>query len=154
MVKVNKVAHVVLHVKDLDASAKFYQNVLGMEVVDYNRSNNAVFLSFGKQHHDIALFKAPEGAELGELGLVHIAFQIDGSIGDLRRAYQHLIDNEVPIHHLTDHTITKSVYFLDPDGNQLELFCEGFDKQEDALAFIRKGTDRNAPLDLAQAPAH
>jgi catechol 2,3-dioxygenase len=150
MVKVNKVAHVVLSVKDPGASAKFYQDVLGMELVDY-RPNTAAFLSFGRQHHDIALFKAPEGAERGEAGLVHIAFQIDGGIDELRQAHRELLEKGVEIHHMTDHTITKSVYFLDPDGNQLEFFCEGFERPEDALAFIRKGTDRNAPLDLSKA---
>ena len=53
-----------------------------------------------------------------------------------------------PIAVTTDHTITKSVYFLDPDGNQLEIFAEGFDEPSEALDFIRQGTYRVKPLEL------
>ena len=77
MAKINKVGHVVLNVKDVDASVQFYTKALGMEVMRL-REGNAAFLSFGTQHHDIALFKAPEGAEMGTLGLNHIALQIAG----------------------------------------------------------------------------
>src|ERR1043166_3323444 len=75
MARINKVGHVVLNVQDVETSVKFYTEALGMEVMRL-REGNAAFLSFGTQHHDIALFKATEGAEMGKLGLNHIAFQI------------------------------------------------------------------------------
>ena len=53
-----------------------------------------------------------------------------------------------PHTHTTDHTITKSVYFLDPDSNQLEIFAEGFDEPSEAMNFIRQGTYRVKPLEL------
>ena len=59
MPRINKVGHVVLNVKDVETSVKFYTEALGMEVMRL-RENSAAFLSFGTQHHDIALFKAPE----------------------------------------------------------------------------------------------
>lgn len=148
MPKVNKVAHVVLAVKDVMASVKFYTEVLGMEVVDLRENHEACFLSFGTQHHDIALFEAPEGAERGEIGLNHFAMQIEGGVPELKELHQRLEDMGVTITHTTDHTITKSVYFLDPDGNQLEIFAEGFDEPSDALDFIRQGTYRVKPLEL------
>ena len=64
MPRINKVGHVVLNVKDVETSVKFYTEALGMEVMRL-RGSSAAFLSFGTQHHDIALFKAPEGAEMG-----------------------------------------------------------------------------------------
>ena len=78
MPRINKVGHVVLNVKDVETSVKFYTEALGMEVMRL-RESSAAFLSFGTQHHDIALFKAPEGAEMGNLGLNHIAFQIEAA---------------------------------------------------------------------------
>ena len=48
-----------------------------MEVIK-GREGNFAFLSFRTQHHDIAPFKAPEGAEMGTLSLNHITFQIEG----------------------------------------------------------------------------
>jgi catechol-2,3-dioxygenase len=123
MARINKVGHVVLNVKDVEASAKFYTEALGMEVMRL-REGNAAFLSFGTQHHDIALFKAPEGAERGQLGLNHIALQIDGGETELRQLYGRLIQHGTKVDYTTDHGMTHSVYFFDPDGNRLEIFCE------------------------------
>ena len=156
MPELNKVAHVVLAVKDVMASVKFYPEVLGMEVVDLRENHKTCFLSFGTQHHNIALFEALEGAERGEIGLNHFAMQIEGSIPGLKELHQRLEDMGATITHTithtTDHTITKSVYFLDPDGNQLEICAEGFDVPSDALDFIRQGTNRVKPLEL-EAPS-
>jgi catechol-2,3-dioxygenase len=66
MASINKVGHVVLNVADVATSVAFYTQVLGMEVMRL-REGSAAFLSFGTQHHDIALFKAPEGAAMGGL---------------------------------------------------------------------------------------
>lgn len=153
MARVNKVAHVVLSVRDVAASADFYSRALGLEVVDMKEGNRACFLSFGRQHHDIALFKAAEGAERGGVGLSHIAFQIEGGLPELKELKGRLEEMGATISRTTDHTITKSVYFLDPDGNELEIFAEGFENPNDALDFIKLGTNRQAPLELEEATA-
>ena len=122
-------------------------------MVDLKESHRAAFLSFGKQHHDIALFAAPEGAERGKVGLSHIAFQIEGGLPELAELKGRLEEMGASISRTTDHTITKSVYFLDPDGNELEIFAEGFADPNDALDFIKQGTNRQAPLELEGAAA-
>ena len=114
MARVNKVAHVVLSVKDVMTSVDFYTKALGLEVVDLKESHRAAFLSFGKQHHDIALFAAPEGAERGKVGLSHIAFQIEGGLPELAELKGRLEEMGASISRTTDHTITKSVYFPTP----------------------------------------
>lgn len=153
MAKVNKVAHVVLSVRDVLTSVDFYTKALGLEVVDLKENHRAAFLSFGKQHHDIALFAAPEGAERGRVGLSHIAFQIEGGLSELKELKGRLEEMGATVSRTTDHTITKSVYFLDPDGNELEIFAEGFEDPMDALDFIKLGTNRQAPLELEGAAA-
>lgn len=52
--------HLSLFVRDPEASAQWYEDVLGMEVTA--RGPQWVFLSFGKKHHDIALIRAEDGA--------------------------------------------------------------------------------------------
>ena len=74
--------------------------------------------------------------------------QIEGGIPELKELHQRLQAKGVTITGAIDHTITKSVYFLDPDGNQLEIFAEGFDEPLEALDFIRQGTYRVKPLEL------
>ena len=149
MPRINKVGHVVLNVKDVEASVKFYTEALGMEVMRL-RENSAAFLSFGTQHHDIALFKAPEGAEMGTLGLNHIAFQIEGGETELRQLYGRLIQHGAKVDYTTDHGMTHSVYFFDPDGNRLEIFSQEL-PAADAKQFLqdaRAARDVMQPLDL------
>jgi len=141
MARINKVGHVVLNVKDVETSVKFYTEVLGMEVMRL-REGNAAFLSFGAQHHDIALFKAPEDAEKGTLGLNHIAFQIEGGETELRQLYGRIVEHGTPVDFTTDHGMTRSVYFFDPEGNRLEIFCEMMDS-EDGRQYMRAGVNLN-----------
>ena len=124
MIQVNKVGHVVLNSRDVETSVKFYTEALGMEVVSFRSERPSAFLSFGTQHHDIALFQASEGAEQGQLGLNHIALQIEGGVQELKALHQRLLDIGVQVDRISDHGITQSVYFFDPDGNRLEIFCE------------------------------
>ena len=140
MAKVNRVGHVVLNVRDAEASMKFYTEALGMEAMTFTPGRSA-FLSFGKQHHDIALFQTKEEATKGSLGLNHIAFQIEGSDDELDVLHQHLLAKGVKVDHnrgiSTDHGITHSVYFFDPDGNRLEIFCETM-TPEKGMEYMRR----------------
>lgn len=141
MARINKVGHVVLNVKDVATSVKFYTEALGMEVMRL-RGDQAAFLSFGTQHHDIALFKASDDAEMGKLGLNHIAFQVDGGETELRQMYGRLVQYGARVDYTTDHGMTHSVYFFDPDGNRLEIFCEVMDP-ESGMRYMREGTNLN-----------
>ncbi|MGH8058901.1 MAG: VOC family protein [Candidatus Entotheonellia bacterium] len=140
MARINKVGHVVLNVKDVDASVEFYRDAMGMEVMRHNEG--AAFMSFGTQHHDIALFKAPEGAEKGKVGLNHIAFQIQGGETELRQLYGRLLQHGAKVDHTTAHGATHSIYFFDPDGNRLEIFCEMMDP-EAGMKYMREGVSIN-----------
>ena len=139
MIQINKVAHVVLNVKDVEASATFYNQVLGMEIMNLNLERPMAFLSFGTQHHDLALFKAPEGSELGSLGLNHMAMQIQGGEAELEVMHRCLLDHGVTIRSTQDHGVTKSVYFSDPDGNGLEIFCEMMSPEEGLQEMRERG---------------
>lgn len=147
MARVNKVGHVVLNVRDVDASLKFYTEALGMEIMAQNRERHMAFLSFGTQHHDIALFQAPEGAERGELGLNHIAMQIEGGEPELKQLYGRVVNAGGRIDRTTDHGLTRSVYFFDPDGNRLEIFCEMM-KTAEGMQFMRDSLGMARPLEI------
>ena len=55
MAKINRVSHVVLNVSDPEASAKWYSEALGMELMNYSPEVQMAFMSFGTLDHDIAL---------------------------------------------------------------------------------------------------
>lgn len=147
MVKINKVGHVVLSVSDFDAQVNFYRDALGMEVVQYQPERSAAFLSFGTQHHDIALFKARDEHTHGTIGLAHIAFQIEGGLEELKAVHQRLVDAGAEILSVTDHGMTNSVYFTDVDGNRLEVFCETMSPEE-GVRYMRESGGTAKPLTL------
>ena len=147
MARVNKVGHVVLNVRDVASSVKFYTEALGMDLMAHNTERHMAFLSFGTQHHDIALFQAPAGLELSELGLNHIAMQIDGGEEELRILYGQLLKAGATIDRTTDHGMTHSVYFFDLDGNRLEIFCETM-PMSDAMTYMRDSLGGAAPLEI------
>ena len=141
MPKINKVAHVVLAVSDVARSKAFYRDVLGMELIsDRPDDGPSAFLSFGTQHHDIALFQAPSGAMQGEMRLIHAALQLEGGREELKEMVDRLEGAGVVPTKPVTHGITNSVYFQDPDGHTFEIYIEAFATAAEGLAFMREQT--------------
>jgi catechol-2,3-dioxygenase len=152
MAKISRVSHVVLNVKDPEASAKWYSEVLGMETMNYSPGIGMAFLSFGAIDHDIALIKAPEGVETGSPGLSHTALVIDGGEEELKEIYQRVKASGAQIDFLADHGLTKSFYFFDPDGNRLEIFYQHL-HGDDAMNYMREAGAVLDPYELEPTSA-
>ena len=122
---IERVGHVVIKMRDLDAAKRFYRDILGMKITD-EREGFGVFFRFQDYHHDIAVFKVDEDADApqrNQVGLAHIALVAD-SFDTVKTMHRRLKEHNVPIVRTVDHGITKSVYFQDPEGNELEIYCE------------------------------
>ena len=76
MIQARKLGHVVLKVRDARKSKEFYERALGLRVAHEDYDHGAVFLSFGRQHHDLALFEVATGdaAAATAPGLHHTAW--------------------------------------------------------------------------------
>jgi catechol-2,3-dioxygenase len=147
------VRHVVLGVRDPERSITFYTQALGMELVTFLEDMQMAFLSFGEHDHDLALIKVPDDQPVGSSGLAHTALEIDGGPEQLRELYDLLKVRGVEVEMTADHVITKSFYFLDPDGNRLELYSQVMSHPEakQYLHDARVGADAMRPLDLEAA---
>src|SRR5262252_11130331 len=113
-----EIGHLVLNVSDVERSTKFYRDVVGFQLARYRPNGTGAFLTCGVNHHNLALFKAPEGAQpaqKGQIGLNHFAFKVE-SYQALQEAHKRLVEAHATIDHIVDHGMTRSVYFLDPDG--------------------------------------
>jgi catechol 2,3-dioxygenase-like lactoylglutathione lyase family enzyme len=134
-IRVDRIAHIVLFVKDPEASAKWYSEVLNMKITaraGEGPYKGGVFLSFGVSDHDIALFKAEEGASKGK-EFEHIGLMMAGtSMDDLRRNYDYFRERGVKIAEILDHGVSVGIYFYDPDGHMLEVFCQNISQQDGA----------------------
>lgn len=145
-----EIGHLVLSVTDVERSTKFYRDVVGFQVSKYRRDGTGAFLTCGVVHHNLALFKAPEGAQpykKGQIGLRHFAFKVE-SYQALQEAHKRLVEAGTTIDHVVNHGMTRSVYFLDPDGIKMELYCDTFATDEDGLAFMRSSSGRGTTLDI------
>ena len=127
MIRPERIAHVVIKVRDIEVSRKFYTEILGMQVMKNVPEIGAVFLAnHARDHHEIALLQVGTDAEspkAKQVGLAHIAFRLRSEI-ELEEAYKELKAKKVPVSFTVDHGVTKSVYFLDPDGNELEVYTD------------------------------
>lgn len=116
--------HVHLKVRSLTRAVSFYKGLFGLEVSE-NVGNQYAFLTFGDSHHDLALQEV--GAEAltpprYATGLFHVAFEVPDK-RSFAESYQRLREAGVPIA-ITDHRISWAMYFSDPDGNGLEVYCD------------------------------
>src|SRR4051812_42518783 len=152
--KVKRVAHVVLYVKDPEASAAWYADVLGMKVsarVPDGPYKGGVFLSFGEYDHDIALFPGTPGASRGK-EFEHIGLQVDcdNDLDGLRRLYGRMLQKKLRINEVLGRWVSTGIYFFDADGGQLEVFCQRVPLAHGAgIAELRRnqGQAVNVPLE-------
>jgi catechol-2,3-dioxygenase len=134
--EIKELGHVVLFVRDLEASRRFYGDVLGFPQLPVELPNAAMF-STGRTHHELFLIEV--GADAAAIpagrrvGMYHIGLKVGDTDDELRAALAELQAAGVTVVGATDHTVTHSLYILDPDGNELELYVdvEGADWRSD-----------------------
>lgn len=137
-IKEAMLGHVVLNVSNLKRSENFYRHVLGMAVSGRDRTTKMSFLSFGREHHDVALAQIPSGArpftEKRVPGLHHFCVyvktprEVDRLVPLLRRKRIRIVSGP----EILKVAQNRSISFLDPDGNRVEVACN-------ANKFPRKG---------------
>ena len=117
-------SHMGLYVTDMRQMVAFYTGVLGFAVTDEApiRGVDVVFLSRRQdEHHQIVLVP---GRPRGTPSTVNqISFRVV-SLSELRRVHGQLVDIGVEGLNPTNHGGSWSVYFLDPEGNRIELFAQ------------------------------
>jgi catechol 2,3-dioxygenase len=120
--------HVVLNVASLRKSESFYRGILGMRISARNRKTKLTFLSFGREHHDVALQELPRGAkhEKQRTSKLHHFCIYVKSNNDVDGLYPVLKRRKVPIvsgPETLEVAGNRSISFLDPDGNRVEVAC-------------------------------
>src|SRR5882724_7361478 len=61
MIQAHKLGHLVLKVRDAGKSRDYYTRTLGLKVAHEDIERGTVFLSFGREHHELALFQLATG---------------------------------------------------------------------------------------------
>ena len=125
MLRPLRIGHVVLKVRDLDRSLAFYRDLLGFKVVS-ELSNVMIFLAAdGQNHHDLALLRVGQQAASAvptAVGLYHVAIQL--ADWEAVRTAHGLLTERGLLRGAVDHGVSRSLYTADPDGNEIELYCD------------------------------
>jgi catechol-2,3-dioxygenase len=127
--KVHELGHLVLYVRNLERSRRFYRDVLGFNPLPIDESGFPVAaFSSGRTHHELMLIEVGDQAAPvpagRRVGMYHFGLKVGTTDDELREALAVLEANDVTIVGATDHGVTHSLYVLDPDGNELELFID------------------------------
>ncbi|KAK7717657.1 hypothetical protein SLS64_003152 [Diaporthe eres] len=126
-------AHVVLQTSQYEPMIAFYKAFLGAHATYENESLS--FLTYDDEHHRVAILHVPSAKpkDPTSAGMAHMAFSFN-SLKDLLLAYrQRKARGIVPIW-AVNHGPTTSMYYQDPDGNQIETQVDNFETVDEANA--------------------
>ena len=128
--QVKELGHVVLYVRDLERSRRFYGDVLGWHELtgDTPLRMPAAAFSSGRTHHELLLIEVGESAtpipEGRRVGMYHFGLKVGDTDDELRAVKRDLETAGVQVVGASDHTVTHSLYIEDPDGNEIELYID------------------------------
>ena len=129
LIRNGTLGHIVLNVANLKKSENFYRSVLGLKVSARNKQTKMTFLSYGREHHDVALQALPAGAKhvtgKGMPKLHHFCIYVDAN-EVIDKLYPILKRRKIPIVSGPETLVVagnRSISFLDPDGNRVEIAC-------------------------------
>ena len=121
--------HVVLNVANLKKSETFYRAIVGMKISARNRRTKMTFMSFGREHHDVAFMELAKGAKhvsgKGIPKLHHFCIYVRTN-EEVDELYPVLRRRRIPIvsgPEILEVAGNRSISFLDPDGNRVEIAC-------------------------------
>jgi catechol 2,3-dioxygenase len=135
-VEIKELGHIVLYVRDIERSARFYRDVLGWRQIlpgaaenGAGRSPVAAFSApSGRTHHELLLIEVgPDAAAQPEgrrVGLYHFGLKVGDTDEELREALAKVEQSGTTLLGASDHTVTHSLYIADPDGNEIELYID------------------------------
>lgn len=132
--------HVVYRTRRFEQMAQWYEAVFDAKIQYENPV--VAFLTYDEEHHRIALINlaivkpdATEADRRGSVGVDHVAYTYR-SIEDLFENYAQLKDMGIFPYWCVHHGVTMSMYYADPDGNQMEFQVDAFSSSEAANAYM------------------
>ena len=135
-----KFAHVVYRTRRFARMVQWYKSVFDAKIQFQN--DMLAFLTYDEEHHRIAFANLtvldPEGAaeeRRGKIGVDHVAYTFR-SLRELFENYEQLKSDGITPYWCIHHGVTVSLYYADPDGNQMEFQVDSYPTNEEANAYM------------------
>lgn len=154
VVRPRYLAHVVLKTmpETFKGMVQFYKTFLNAEASYEN--DFLSFLTYDEEHHRVAIgvFPGTGPRAPGSAGLAHFAFTF-ANLHELALAYIQRKANGIVPFWCVNHGPTTSMYYKDPDGNEIETQVDNFDNNEDTDVFMRSPMFAENPIGTEFDPA-
>lgn len=147
-----KLAHIVLRTKKYEEAIEWWKTLLLAR--EAFRNDLVCFMTYDDEHHRLAVIRLPDGAPeapQGSVGVDHVAFTY-ASLGDLLFTHRRLRARGVEPYWCINHGPTTSMYYRDPDGNQVELQIDNFPDAESVQEWLQSGTFAKNPIGVVFDP--
>lgn len=135
-----KFVHVVYRTRRFEQMLRWYKTVFDAKI--QHQDPELAFLTYDDEHHRMAFINLalaqPSGTETEKQGLIgvdHVAYTY-GSLNMLLENYEQLKAEGVQPYWCVHHGVTVSMYYADPDGNQMEFQIDVYDSNDEANAFM------------------
>jgi catechol-2,3-dioxygenase len=146
----------VYRTRRFDEMLEWYQFVFGARVQYENPA--LAFLTYDDEHHRFAIANLdvlqPDGKETERRGLVgvdHVAYTY-ASLEDLFENYEQLKARGIEPYWCVHHGMTISMYYADPDGNQMEFQVDVFEDSKEAGDYMRGPITEANPVGVEYDP--
>jgi len=121
-----QLCHIGIFAYDVDKMVDFYSRIFGLTVTDQGYSQgrgvHIAFLSRDPtEHHQVAIASGRH-KDAVHTTINQISFRVPG-LEELRQYWPWLVKQNVPKLDPRNHGNAWSIYFADPEGNRVELYC-------------------------------
>jgi catechol-2,3-dioxygenase len=130
------ISHYGIRARRYREMIRWYAKVFRAEVQHENEF--LAFMTFDDEHHRLVIFEDPETVErpATAAGVDHVGYGLAG-FGELVETYERLKADGITPFLPLNHGFTTSLYYRDPDGNEVELSVDNFPTKEECNAFVR-----------------
>ena len=140
-----KMAHLVYRCADRQSMVDWYRKIFQADLVFEDEV--LTFITYDDEHHRLAFFNMPDLPKKTDnmVGVHHIAYSYQ-NIGEVLATYERLKGLDIFPVWTINHGPTTSVYYRDPEGNDIELQVDNFADAADAAAFFHSETFAANPI--------
>lgn len=130
------ISHYGIRAQRYKEMIQWYKTVFRAKIQHENEF--LAFMTFDEEHHRLVIFEDAATVDKPEnaAGVDHVGYGL-ASFGEFVLTYERLkAEGIVPFMPL-NHRFTTSLYYHDPDGNEVELSVDNFPTKEECDAFVR-----------------
>ena len=130
------ISHYGIRAQRYKEMIEWYRTVFRAKIQHENEF--LAFMTFDEEHHRLVIFEDAATVDKPEnaAGVDHVGYGL-ASFGDLVLTYERWKAEGITPFMPLNHKFTTSLYYQDPDGNQVELSVDNFPTKEECDAFVR-----------------